>query len=76
MGEPQEVDYDALAQKHGAEPAVDYDALAKHHGAIATPPEESWLHRAFTPRSPLSMPGAKPFHSDSPLPGSSEGAGL
>lgn len=32
------IDYDALAQKHGAEPsgAVDYDALAAKHGAEAT----------------------------------------
>lgn len=27
------VDYDALAQQHGAQPAVDYDALAQQHGA-------------------------------------------
>src|ERR1700730_2699598 len=46
MGEPQTVDYDALARQNGAvssQPGqVDYDALAKQHGAVtSTAPSSS-----------------------------------
>lgn len=45
------IDYDALAQKHGASGGIDYDALAQKHGAstappatTTTPPPEGFLH--------------------------------
>lgn len=43
---PQQVDYDALAQQHGAQAAaVDYDALAAQHGGNSVaPPKEGYLH--------------------------------
>jgi hypothetical protein len=68
----QTLDYEALAQKHGAvAAAVDYDALAKKHGATAEAPASRWQGMGsdmgvnWEPGKallPLSGPEGEAFH--------------
>jgi hypothetical protein len=79
MSAGSQVDYDALAKKYGAtssQPAgVDYAALAKQYGATssADPEPTFWqkVKQAFSPRDPMSMPGAT--RPTGAMPGSFEG---
>lgn len=83
----QTVDYDALAQQHGASAApVDYDALAQQHGAgveaehLAAPPS-FWdkVKKTFAPQqvprmSDEEFAAYKKEHPESP--GTTEGSGM
>jgi hypothetical protein len=67
------IDYDALAQKHGAQPAIDYDALARQHGAAGTqavkptaPPESGMLDKADTAITSALAPNPKNLRPDAP----------
>ncbi len=66
MADPQDP-YAEIAKPDQSDP---YAEIAKE------PEQESWLHKTFAPRPALAAPGAKPFHADSELPGSSEGANM
>lgn len=57
MGDPAaQVDYDALAQKHGGAVALDYDALAAKYGGSAAPLEKDEYGYDITPDYKTSLP--------------------
>src|SRR4029077_13867385 len=61
-GDSQTIDYDALAQKHGA---IDYDAIAKEHGSLeySDPNDPSSPWRTKNPADIQKQIASSPFRA-------------
>jgi hypothetical protein len=66
-GDGQTIDYDALAQQHGAVSAgqtIDYDAIAKQHGAIqSTPTSKGSPWETMDPKALQQQIESNPFRA-------------